>query len=261
MLNAHPDIAFTPETHFIRRYLAVSDNLNESILEDEYLNRLGVDIGDIYSRALSNSDFYRLLLEGYSNKTYIGDKDPKNVESLKTIKKYYPDAFIIHIYRDPRAVISSRMKAKWSKDKPLWQHILAYKAQYNYAEITGRRLFADHYMSLSYESLTEDAEGELRLISSFIGAKYKSEMLEFYKTSDEVVVGDEISWKKKLFEPVDKKNNDKWRNHLTYSQANFITWSLGSEVKRLNYDILGRFHVLPAIFSFLSWLYCFRNCK
>ena len=135
MLNVHKDISFPPETYFIRYYLIKKynyDSVKNKLIEDKNLKKLNLDLVDLVNASNSLKDFYVSLLNSYvnrKNKHFAGDKDPKNVECLRVIKENFPYSLIIHIYRDPRAVIASRIKAKWSMSRPFWQQLLAYKAQ------------------------------------------------------------------------------------------------------------------------------------
>jgi len=241
MLNSHSQIAFPPETHFIRNYLAKYEDLAKiktEIINDEDLQKLNIDILDLLEKTTDSVEFYKLLLQKYlekENKNIIGDKDPKNIEYLKTIKKYFPNAYIIHIYRDPRAVIASRLKAKWSKDRPFWQHLLAYKAQFNYGREVGEKLFDDNYIEIKYEKLVENPQEELQRLCKSLDISYENGMLDFYKQAQKVVVGEEKDWKGDVFKPVQTKNIKKWKNDLTQDQIETIECVLKNEMEKLGY--------------------------
>ncbi len=241
MLNAHRDITFPPETHFIRSYLSGKNkfgSVKETMLSDPNLLKLNLPLREIIERNSNLESFYKDLLQEYmlrQGKKYVGDKDPKNIEYLKLIHSVFPQAIIIHIYRDPRAVIASRIKAKWSQGRPLWQHILAYKAQLAYGRQKGSELF-ELYVEVKYEKLLEKTEEELKKICSTLDLEYDSNMVEFYKSSADVVQGEEISWKQNCFNPVMLQNIDKWKNELSEEQIKSIELVLDNEMKMLGYD-------------------------
>ena len=243
MLNAHKDISFPPETHFIRYYLAKNYNFNSvkyKLLEDKNLTKLNIDLVGLVNASNNLKDFYISLLNSYLNlkdKRFVGDKDPKNIEHLKLIKKHFPNSLIIHIYRDPRAVIASRIKAKWSMNKPFWQNLLAYKAQLTYGRDVGGRLF-ENYLEIKYEDLLNHPERELSKITSKLGLAFDNEMLEYYKKADEVIVGEEKEWKQNLYRPIMNGNVDKWQNELTAHQIKTIEVVLEKEMKTLGYKKL-----------------------
>lgn len=243
MLNAHKDISFPPETHFIRYYLIKKNkfnNVKDKLLEDENLKKLNIDLIELVNNSSTLRDFYVSLLKKYINlkdKRFVGDKDPKNVESLKVIKENFPNSTIIHIYRDPRAVIASRIKAKWSMNRPFWQQLLAYKTQLTYGRDVGGRLF-ENYLEIKYEDLLSHPERELSKITKKLGLNFDSGMLEYYKKADEVIVGEEKDWKKNLYRPIMNENIEKWKNELSATQIKTIEVVLEKEMKTLGYENL-----------------------
>lgn len=244
MLNSHKDISFPPETHFVRSFLSKTYNkeLEKKIVNDKNLKKLDLPIDMIVSKNFCVNDIYTEILKAYMqkmNKKYVGDKDPKNIEYLKSIHSIFPDAIVIHIYRDPRAVVASRLMAEWSKNRPFWQHILAYKAQLSYGCSIGKKLFPK-YIEIKYENLIRDPERILRLLCEHIGVGFDIKMLEFYKSSKDVAKGEELSWKKNIFNPIMASNISKWKNQLSNNQIGVIEVILEKEMTGLGYEISQR---------------------
>lgn len=241
MLNAHHAITFPPETHFIRTYLPKKVSLKEvrtELINDETLTRLGLPLEQIVEKSKDLKEFYTNLLFEYmkkQGKAFVGDKDPKNIEHLQDIHSIFPKANIVHIYRDPRAVIASRLKAKWSADKPFWQHLLAYKAQLAYGRKVAKQLFKS-YIELKYEVLVENPVYVLKGLCTELGLQYDENMIEFYKNAGELVQEKELSWKENCFNPVMMENIDKWKKELTQEQVGLIEYVLSDEMNMLGYD-------------------------
>lgn len=239
MLNAHSEISFTPETHFLRKHIA---NLKEHKLfqggnykslkkefhNDPDLNRLEIDITPLIDKldeVSSLIDFYDLVLYSHlhsKGKKYIGDKDPKNLEHLSQINQIYPNAYIIHIIRDPRDVILSRLKAEWSSNRGKTIHSITYHLQYNKASSDGRKLFKNHYYEIHYEDLITHPEKTLSCLCDFLGVRFENNMLEFYQSSNEIIKGRETSWKKECFKPVKKDNLNKWKESFSSKETYLI---------------------------------------
>lgn len=237
MLNAHQNIAFTPETHFIRNYLANKEVrkkvknkdyefLRNKINSDESLAKLDFNYDVLIDKFKKNElkleAMYKEILARYAeskNKEIIGDKDPKNIEYLHDIKKYFPDAYIIHIIRDPRDVMLSRMKADWSKGRPLWLHALTYRVQMKKGRKDGERLFGDSYFELNYEDLIANPENVLIKVCEFLSVNYDKNMLRFNQKADEIIKGEEKKWKDKCFKPVISNNKNKWINQMKKNQV------------------------------------------
>jgi len=242
MLNSHQEITFPPETHFIRTYLAKGTDIlsaKEQLLQDKDLTKLQIPLEPIINQSKNLNDFYINLLKKYmekQNKKLVGDKDPKNIEYLQLIHSIFPNAIVIHIYRDPRAVIASRLKAQWSKNKPFWQHLLAYKSQLLYGKKMGKKLFQT-YVEIKYENLIQDPKNTLEQLCKDINISFDINMLEFYKKANEVVQGEELSWKQNVFNPVMPENIDKWKQELSKDQIMMIEFILNNEMQILKYDI------------------------
>ena len=237
MLHAHRQLAFTPETHFVRRYLARrkmaallrkkdGDMFLKLIHRDNDLNRLEFDLEDILTELRRNGDlsldsFYRGILERTREQkgaTLVGDKDPKNIEYLPLIHHHFPDAFVIHIVRDPRAVTLSRMRAEWSSHRSFLSHVIIYNLQIHKGRDDGRALFGNHYYEIIYEDLVTNPEAECRRLCQWLDIPYDPGMLDFSKTSHEIIKGREIKWKEDCFKPVQTANKDKWSGGLTRRQ-------------------------------------------
>lgn len=266
MLNAHSKIAFTPETHFIRTYLSKNlnfDDCKDKILNDKYLNNLNLDLKKNLLNSNSKLQFYNNILKEYrfnKSKQYIGDKDPKNIEYLKIINKNFPNCLIIHIIRDPRAVISSRIKAKWSKNRYLWQHILAYKAQFNFFE-KNKHIFDNRYVEIKYEKLLEEPKKQLEKILKKLNLNYEKNMIRFSKTANEIVKKDEKLWKNNLFNPVIIRNISKWKYEMNLVDISIIEKCLFKEMQKCGYDYRSKSKIIALFFSFLSILYQIKYCK
>ncbi|MCF8009191.1 MAG: sulfotransferase [Halanaerobiales bacterium] len=265
MLNAHSKIAFPPETHFIRNYIKKKSSFRKeikNIINDKYLKNLNLNIEETILSARNFVDFYTNLLKDFAkscNKDYVGDKDPKNIENIKQINKFFPNAIIVNIYRDPRAVIASRIKAVWSQNKPLWQHLLAYKAQFNYL-INNKNHFKN-YIEIKFEELIINPEKELSKILSLLDLKFENNMLSFYEKSNDVVFGKEYQWKKNLFKPVMIKNIDKWQSELSPQLIKKIEKTLYPEMKKKKYIFNNKSIISSFFYSIIAKIYILGKCN
>lgn len=254
MLHAHPEIKFSKETHFVKRYILpeyekgilkrfeakkiFNDALNDDLLQ-EYLPEAisfeeifdGKDDDELYMACLFNCLFKDEKVR------FIGDKDPLNTILLPVIQKAFPRAKVIHIIRDPRAVISSRIKANWSTNKDVIWHSAEYSFTISKAIEDGRKLFGSNYIELRYEELVTSPENVLKDICSFLGLDFNPEMLAFYKaSSSELIRSQEMQWKAETLKPLEQKNLEKWKEELSENDAKIIESALSNEMKMLDYD-------------------------
>ncbi len=250
-LNAHPDIAFTPETQFVRKYLAKASlkakiEANSAsffidlLKQDKEFARASTQPEKIISgRKVNVVETYKAFLNNYAsakNKTIAGDKDPRNLDLIKTLYQYFPQGKVIHIIRDPRDVVSSRMKADWSSKTPFILHPLMYNAQFHRGRKIGKKCYKENYFEINYETLISDPEDSLKGICDFFGVNFESAMLNFSESSKELVSEAEMQWKKETLGPLLSKNSGKWRKTLSPSQIYYIQTLCSSVLEEFGYE-------------------------
>lgn len=234
MLAAHSQLAFPPETSFIRRYIAEKqleftwnkrgdEALRETISEDPKLQRLTIDFTSLieefrdYQPSHRDVMFYEAILKATTEeqqKLWAGDKDPKSIELLPLIHNYWPQTHIVHIIRDPRDVLVSKKKAKWAASRHTWQHIFANRVQLKLGRQEGRKLFGELYHEIRYSDLLQNPEETLHRLCDKLDIEYEPAMLDFSETAKQLVSKEEASWKKETMGPLLKSNPGKWKTGL-----------------------------------------------
>lgn len=254
MLNAHPEICFAPETHFVKNYLVPSltgkvkfnnENLAHKLALDKDIARLDMDWKALLDQTTITCsgcviNFFKALFSAYIakfNKPHFGDKDPMNAPFIPHINKAFPNAYLIHIIRDPRDVILSRMKSDWGKYTPFFKHVSEYQSHIKKALDDGMKCFGDRYIEVFYEKLLDDPEGELQRICSVLGVNYSSDMMQYHEKSDDLVFGDEKAWKENVFKPVMKGNTQKWKKELSPTQVAKIEGGIEQLMLELGYEL------------------------
>ena len=253
MLNAHPEVACPPESHFLKNYLVPQmqnkllypgEKLIDKLKSDEGIARLGLDLDSIIAHSDVNSPeflrtFFLDILGKYGaerNKLHLGEKDPLNTGYLPFIKKAFPDSYIVHIIRDPRDVILSRRKTNWGGKNPFVVHLAEYKYYMDKVLSEGTTLFGNNYSELYYEDLIEKTEGTLKEVCKNLGLNFEPAMLEFHKQAAELVTEGEMRWKENVLKPVIKTNKQKWRTGLSPAQVRRIEAGIPGLFNKLNYD-------------------------
>lgn len=170
---------------------------------------------ELYSHAVN----YLAVAE---KKDIACEQTPRNIFYANSLLNAYPGSKIIHIIRDPRAVLASQ-KSKWNQKKlgankiPMLQVL---RVWINYHPITMSRLWvnatraamqlssSDRVKLIRYEDIVESPEKVIRDICGFLDIDYEMEMLNIssmgssYLKSNNSNIG--ISneglnrWKKKL---------------------------------------------------------------
>lgn len=235
MLHAHPNISFLPEIHFFRRYIASTysrfkyeklgvKKFQSKIADDNEFERAGMSANNVLEPFMDGGQkfdlvrVYNRLLNLYRARKgvdAVGVKDPRLIDYLPQVKQAFPGANILHIIRDPRDVVLSRMNANWSAGRPDWLHALTYRAQIKRGHTIGGRLFGAQYMEVHYEELLAEPERILQDLAEHLGVPYSNDMLAFQSSAEELVHESEYSWKKETMGPLLRDNSGKWREGLS----------------------------------------------
>ncbi|MGI8727730.1 MAG: sulfotransferase family protein [Solirubrobacterales bacterium] len=195
MLDAHPELAIPPETHFVPDLIdAISDGA-----PPEAAVRLMADVrqwGDLHIsteevlerfRALEEFEaasalraFYGIYLER-QDKPRWGEKTPAYVRKMRKISQALPEARFIHVIRDGRDVALSRWKRTLGDGErtPAGQVAEGWRRRIRRAQKHGAKL--DHYLELRYEDLVTDTEPNLRRICEFIELDWDPSILRYYE--------------------------------------------------------------------------------
>ncbi|MFY0673649.1 MAG: sulfotransferase [Bacteroidia bacterium] len=174
-------------------------------------------------------------------KQFWGDKTPLHTQFTDQILKLFPNAFIINLVRDPRAVISSakrNMKNKregtdfWITDD-LDKTIERWKWEYGLIQRFTSK-YSEQSVLLIYEDFVANPEMHLRSLCEQIGLPFEPEMLNYHKDSNKEVK-DMNAWHKETTKPINIKNIDKWKEELDANEIEQIESSLKSEMTELGY--------------------------
>ena len=234
MLNAHSKMSFMPETHFLRKYvfkssvIVNSKNINfiiEMLNNDEDFLRVKIPAIEIVKIGMRYVDIYEAILNIYSKrrkKEIVGDKDPRNIDFLPRLNTLYPKGKVIHIIRDPRDVVLSRTKADWSKGRPFYLHAYMYITQMQRGRRFGKEKYGNNYTEIFYEDLLGDPVKVLTELCAFLNVDFEKNMLDFSKSSVELVDKSEMQWKKETFGPLLVGNKNKWKEELNDQQIGLI---------------------------------------
>jgi hypothetical protein len=257
ILDAHPRIGVADEIIYFDIILNVRqevpdlkapgaiDALFERLPKmDHFHNWNGLDevLSAVRAELLADPDpsyalFFVKLMQTYARlrgKVRFGDKTPWNVRHLDTIIAMFPDARIIHLVRDPRANVASRIELprtskdvitaaiKWRIDVEAAQRFAA-----------GGKAHPGNYLELRYEDLVQEPETWVRKVCTVVGESYDPAMLEYHRSRD--VMFKDQSYKEGVFRPVNTASIDAYRKRLKPSQIRLIEMIARSSMKRLGY--------------------------
>lgn len=240
MLAAHPAVCMLPETHFFRRYVARAGTrrrlerggvgaFEDRLRFDADFARAGIAPMELVEEALGACDtlamhqrLLRLVLRREGGER-VAEKDPRLIDHLPALHAAYPDAYVIHVLRDPRDVLLSRTKAAWAKGRPWWLEVLVAREQLRRGRQLGETLFGERYLELSYEELLSRPRETLLDLCERTGLAFEEAMLDdFGRSAQRLVDQREMSWKKETLGPLLSDNSGKWREGLTPLQVRLV---------------------------------------
>jgi hypothetical protein len=186
MLGFLPEIATVRETHLVDNYLRhliTSWNNEQKTLAPDGLKAI-LSEAEFYDSLRAFSDrILNKFLDFKPNAEIILEKTPDNLNFVPLLHRLYPQAYFIHVLRDPRAVVASNLALK----QEAWGWIGAEQNQVNLAlkwnqgienRDRAQSLLQERFLEVRYENLHRDRGGELVRIASFLGLNYSQEQLE-----------------------------------------------------------------------------------
>lgn len=186
-------------------------------------------------------EFLYQSLAKREGKKYWGDKTPLHTQFTDQIFEMFPNAFIINLVRDPRAVISSakrNLKNKregtdfWITDD-LNKTIERWRWEYGLIKKYTQQYPAQSVL-LRYEDFVAEPEKQLKALCTKMGLPYEPAMLNYHeerrKKKEEMT-----EWHRETAKPVNAGNIDKWRDELSDEELQQIETALSNEMKEMGY--------------------------
>jgi hypothetical protein len=276
ILNRSPQVRLAGETHFLgapaifgrgqgagERFAAIGDLQTDAGLErvvsaiyasrgKSFWSRFAstVDRGT-FARALRESDRSKRALFDAALRTFAagrpvaGDKTPEHIHAVPTLLAWFPDARVIHTFRDPRAIyVSLRQKEREETISPIGRlarragPLFELYASTNLA-IRWRRMASLHrryaaaypgrYLLQRFEDLLADPEQAARRLCDFIGIPFDPGMLE-------QVVHNSSYAPKRSGAGIDRRAAERWRRHLPSTTGRWLSFLCGRDLERLGYE-------------------------
>lgn len=172
-----------------------------------------------------------------------GFKDPASQYYLKDIEEKFPEAKLIFIIRDARAVALSQTKAKFGTAN------VYYAAEKWKNEVSYQRKYAidnsENCCVVRYEDLILSPDKELSNICTFLNESYEPGMQQYYE--NEKYIDKKNVFNANTFKKLDPAIIDKWKRELSKKQINIIESIAGRILTENGYDLFGEKIDIPPI--------------
>jgi hypothetical protein len=264
IINRHPELAIFGETGAFfrdRKYAFLSNPraLNRFIkdwrivVEQESPYPRLMSSGSLIkslSRAESYAATMSLIMEEFAEaekKSVWGEKTPSHVLQLPKLFTAYPKARVIHITRDPRAVVSS---ASVYLDHGNFNRANIYRTACHWVRCERA---IDSFIAKSpekialvrYEELVTRPESIVCDLCGFLGVQYDNKMLDISSTAQRYAPktsagGDIMSHQLGLLRNVNADSLDKWRTALSPELIALIESATAPWFERRGYQTASR---------------------
>jgi hypothetical protein len=261
IVDAHAEIAVTRETHWVVEWFRrcaqrtregfVTPELLSGLLKERRFSRLVVDareLEDLLERdePVSYARFVTAVFDLYGRsrgKPIVGDKTPKYVRHLPTLRALWPDVRIVHVVRDGRDVCLSangwtrhlvsleRRFPTWRSD-PVTTAALWWEWHARAGREDGTASRPELYYELRYESLVADVEAECANLCAFLGVPYDDAMVRFHEGRTKADPGLDA---KHAWLPATPGLRD-WRTQMPAADVVRFEAAAGKLLEELGYD-------------------------
>ena len=265
MLDAHPQMAVPPETHFaVRLIKRFEEGRLDAAETAEWIsskNRwgdFGLDAREFESRLAEHRrltagdalrDFFSLYAERHQ-KSRWGDKTPIYVRQMRRLERAVPEAHFVHMIRDGRDVALS-VWDRVGKEKDATRMARLWKRRIRKARRQAEKL--GHYIEVRYEDLVLETESTLRRVADFVDLGWDDSMLRYHEGSAErmaemdrplpaLASGRERPGERRLeafkltSEPPQAKRVERWREQMEPADVQAFEDTAGDLLAELGYE-------------------------
>jgi len=258
MLNAHPEVAIPDESYFIQAMWKAFPSpevypagmLEKIIGVIEHPKRSnykswGLDQHVVRQRlrALSeptHADVLNVVFSAYAQqhgKRRWGDKTPSYVETLEIIHRMCPQARIVHLIRDGRAVCESYLRQSFGP-RTVTELAKLWVERVERGRRVGRTLPSENYLEVRYEELVARPEPVLRQLCDFVGLSFDPIMLNHASVASRYVEPEDRQGKHQhSCSPLDASLSGQWKARLPVRQQLLFQGLAGRTLKACGYSI------------------------
>jgi hypothetical protein len=266
MLDAHPELAIPPETHFVPELIGRFEqgqvepaDVIAIITSGRHWGDFGLEEGALRERLESAApldaasairSFFELYAERHGKPRW-GDKTPIYVKDMAEIEAEIGEARFVHLIRDGRDVALSRAGRAMRHAAPMPKVARRWKRRIREARRQGERLV--HYLEIRYEDLILDTEPTLRKVADFLELPWDDAMLHYHERAGQRLAefgdlpsvggkparpGDErLAAHAKTREPPDPERLSRWKREMDPADRAAFERVAGDLLAELGYEV------------------------
>ncbi len=249
--------------HKMKRIGDMSDEANVDKLVDQMYSG---DFGGTYWRQLKrgalgidkrtfrqeilNSDrsdkgIYEVILRIHTNSNnnlILGDKAPGNLYHVPTLLEWFPEAKIIHTFRDPRAILASELRKRTIKRPSTFHHIKPTNPFYSFVIVLHvtitwlyavrlhqkyKKRYPQNYYLSRFEDIISEPDQYIRKLCEFLDIEFDSQMLNPRQTGS--------SYERQGGTGIDKQTLTRWQSYLKPWMKAWLSFWGGKHLREFDY--------------------------
>jgi hypothetical protein len=201
-----------------------------------------LDLSALYGKSMPDKVRYSELIEklvenyshqqGHLNPKFWIDHSPGNIFYSWTLLQLFPEAKLINLVRDGRAVTSSRIKTGWAS-KSMFANANYWSRSIAYGLAAESFWGPDRLMRVKYEDLVEKPAVILKKICRFLEFNYEDAMCG---GGDFTPIFTAIEQHKLVGKPPSATRIDAWRNELSQRQIELFEVAASGMLFYLGYE-------------------------
>jgi len=267
MLDAHPDLAIPPETHFIpdvaRRCAGAVDPRSaflDAILDNPTWPDFGLDADDLYEAVADLGPFdvgnalrrFYCLYADRHGKSRWGDKTPGYAAAMRLVHELLPEVRFIHLIRDGRDVALS-YRDLWFGPGSVTEAADWWLARIEVARAEAAGLPAGQYLEVRYEELVQRPETALQEICRFLHLPWEAAMLDYHAQARDRLTelerdahtwdgkplraADRVAIHARVSEPPNPDRLGRWRREMARAERMAFEDRAGKLLRELGYEV------------------------
>lgn len=192
---------------------------------ENFSNLRANDYMDLYFALMLT--FAQSVDSSNNDNLYIGDKNPSDIDYIKYLLHSFPNAKIINIIRDGRAVVASMLNSNVGPNNVI-DAALIWKRYMRVTKRLEKKILPSNYLRISYEDMLRNPGEILNIVCNFLGIPFQQKILKANLSRLSSFVNNNERC-------IDKTRISRYRNTLTRDQIILIEYIAEDELKEYGY--------------------------
>jgi len=250
LLRSHPNIAISPESHFIPNFYKAFGNpsnereayqLAKRILSLHWVRKWGLSVEPsmfVHDRTFARvvSRIYQTFAQSRGKRRW-GDETPSYIYELPLLFELFPHCKVLHVIRDARDVALDWLKHR-TGPKNLFIAAHGWVQSVSKGCDTGATLGSETYLEVRYEELLINTVNTLRPICEFLNEPYHEALLQ--PTREPAISAVPMRPHRAEDDKIIRDNHLKWKNQMTRRQRILVDSIAGELLSKLSYETEGK---------------------